>query len=148
MLLRRHEPVVGRWETPLHATQGVARQGGYAHGRRYLAVLPAHRVQRGSRRGVHRQLTRAAGPRLSHVRACPSCGEQAPDGARFCPVCGTALGSTPTAHGLRKVVTIVRSDLVGSTKLGEELDPETLRQVLARYFEVMSDVLMRHEGVS
>jgi class 3 adenylate cyclase len=63
-------------------------------------------------------------------------------------VCGTSLGSTPTAHGLRKVVTIVRSDLVGSTKLGEELDPETLRQVLARYFDAMSDVLMRHEGAS
>jgi class 3 adenylate cyclase len=38
-------------------------------------------------------------------------------------------------------------DLVGSTKLGEQLDPETLRQVLARYFEAMSDALMRHEGV-
>ena len=63
-------------------------------------------------------------------------------------MCGTALGSTPTAHGLRKVVTIVQSDLVGSTKLGEELDPETLREVLARYFEAMSDVLMRHEGAS
>jgi class 3 adenylate cyclase len=54
----------------------------------------------------------------------------------------------PAAQGLRKVVTVVLSDLVGSTKLGEELDPETLRQVLARYFDAMSDVLMRHEGAS
>jgi class 3 adenylate cyclase len=80
------------------------------------------------------------------VRACPGCGERAPEGARFCPVCGTALVATPTPQGLRKVVTIVFCDLVGSTKLGEELDPETLRQVLARYFEAMSEVLMRHEG--
>ncbi len=82
------------------------------------------------------------------MRACPSCGEQAPEEARFCPVCGTALGSAPAAQGLRKIVTIVRSDLVGSTKLGEALSPETLRQVLARYFDAMSEVLMRHEGAS
>jgi class 3 adenylate cyclase len=53
----------------------------------------------------------------------------------------------PAPQGLRKVVTIVFCDLVGSTKLGEQLDPETLRQVLARYFEAMSEALMRHEGV-
>ncbi len=63
-------------------------------------------------------------------------------------MCGTALGTGPTALGLRKIVTIVRSDLVGSTKLGEGLSPETLRQVLARYFDAMSEVLMRHEGAS
>jgi len=57
-----------------------------------------------------------------------------------------ALFAPPAAQGLRKVVTVVFCDLVGSTRLGEELDPETLRQVLARYFEVMSEVLMRHEG--
>jgi class 3 adenylate cyclase len=53
----------------------------------------------------------------------------------------------PAPQGLRKVVTIVFCDLVGSTKLGEQLDPETLRQVLGRYFEAMSEALMRHEGV-
>jgi class 3 adenylate cyclase len=82
------------------------------------------------------------------VRACPSCGEQAPDEARFCPVCGSALDVPSTGQGLRKVVTIVRSDLVGSTQLGETLSPETLRQVLACYFDAMSEVLMRHEGAS
>ncbi|MET0729873.1 MAG: AAA family ATPase, partial [Solirubrobacterales bacterium] len=63
-------------------------------------------------------------------------------------MCGTALGTAPAAQGLRKIVTIVRSDLVGSTKLGEELSPETLREVLARYFDAMSEVLMRHEGAT
>jgi class 3 adenylate cyclase len=86
--------------------------------------------------------------RLRPVRACPGCGEQAPDEARFCPVCGTALGTAPAAPGLRKIVTIVRSDLVGSTTLGETLSPETLRQVLDRYFDAMAEVLMRHEGAS
>jgi class 3 adenylate cyclase len=62
-------------------------------------------------------------------------------------VCGTALVGLPAPQGLRKVVTIVFCDLVDSTKLGEQLDPEALRQVVARYFEAMSEALMRHEGV-
>ena len=63
-------------------------------------------------------------------------------------MCGTALDTAPAGPGLRKIVTVVRSDLVGSTKLGEALSPETLRQVLGRYFDVMTEVLMRHEGAS
>jgi class 3 adenylate cyclase len=43
-------------------------------------------------------------------------------------------------------VTIVFCDLVGSTSLGESLDPESLQQVLARYFETMSGALKRHGG--
>jgi class 3 adenylate cyclase len=78
--------------------------------------------------------------------ACPNCGEETPERARFCPVCGLALTEVPTPQGLRKVVTIVFCDLVDSTKLGERLDPETLRQVIARYFEAMSEALNRHEG--
>ena len=62
-------------------------------------------------------------------------------------MCGTALAGVPAPQGLRKVVTIVFCDLVDSTKLGEQLDPEALRQVVARYFEAMSEALMRHEGV-
>ena len=57
-----------------------------------------------------------------------------------------ALAGTPAAQGFRKVVTIVFCDLVGSTKLGESLDPESLRQVITRYFEAMSDALGRHGG--
>jgi class 3 adenylate cyclase len=41
---------------------------------------------------------------------------------------------------------VVFSDLVGSTRLAEQLELETLRQVLARYLDAMSEVLMRHEG--
>jgi class 3 adenylate cyclase/tetratricopeptide (TPR) repeat protein len=46
----------------------------------------------------------------------------------------------------RKMVTVVFSDLAGSTTLGERLDPETLRRLMARYFERMSSVLERHGG--
>jgi class 3 adenylate cyclase len=57
-----------------------------------------------------------------------------------------ALAPTPGPPGVRKVVTIVFCDLVGSTSLGESLDPESLRQVITRYFETTSDALKRHGG--
>ena len=80
------------------------------------------------------------------VRACPSCGEETPEGARFCPACGMALAGGPRRQGFRKVVTIVFCDLCDSTELGERLDPESLRQVIARYFGAMSAALERHGG--
>jgi class 3 adenylate cyclase len=81
------------------------------------------------------------------VRACPNCGEEAPDGARFCAACGMALASAaPARQEVRKVVTIVFCDLSGSTSLGERLDPESVRQMISRYFQAMSDALERHGG--
>ena len=38
-------------------------------------------------------------------------------------------------------------DVIGSTALGERLDPESLRRVLARYFDVARDAVGRHGGV-
>ena len=38
-----------------------------------------------------------AGPRLFVVRACPSCGEEASEQARFCPACGMALAPATSA---------------------------------------------------
>jgi class 3 adenylate cyclase/tetratricopeptide (TPR) repeat protein len=46
----------------------------------------------------------------------------------------------------RKTVTIVFTDVTGSTSLGEQLDPEALRGVMARYFETAQTVLERHGG--
>ena len=71
---------------------------------------------------------------------------EAPDGARFCPACGFSFGGG-SQPALRKVVTIVFCDLCESTRLGERLDPETLRQVVASYFRAMRAVLERHDGV-
>jgi class 3 adenylate cyclase/tetratricopeptide (TPR) repeat protein len=45
-----------------------------------------------------------------------------------------------------RVVTLVTSDLKGSTALGERLDPEALREVLNRYFGVMRAVFESHGG--
>jgi class 3 adenylate cyclase len=46
----------------------------------------------------------------------------------------------------RKTVTILFSDVVDSTGLGERLDPETLSQVLTDYFEGVRPVVERHGG--
>jgi class 3 adenylate cyclase/tetratricopeptide (TPR) repeat protein len=46
----------------------------------------------------------------------------------------------------RKTVTVLFCDLAGSTALGETLDPERLRVLLARYFERMKAIVERHGG--
>ncbi|MGK5110884.1 ATP-binding protein [Geodermatophilus sp. CPCC 205506] len=47
---------------------------------------------------------------------------------------------------IRKTVTVLFCDVVDSTRLGARLDPESLRQVMSRYFEVARAALQRHGG--
>jgi class 3 adenylate cyclase/tetratricopeptide (TPR) repeat protein len=47
----------------------------------------------------------------------------------------------------RKTVTILFADLVESTELGARLDPEVLRGVLSRYFELVREAVERHGGI-
>jgi class 3 adenylate cyclase/tetratricopeptide (TPR) repeat protein len=47
---------------------------------------------------------------------------------------------------IRKTVTILFCDVVGSTALGEKTDPETTRKVMSRYALEMSAVVERHGG--
>jgi class 3 adenylate cyclase len=47
---------------------------------------------------------------------------------------------------VRKVVTVLFTDVVGSTSLGERVDPETTRAVMSRYFDSMQAVLEGHGG--
>ena len=78
---------------------------------------------------------------------CPNCGSENAEGANFCSVCGAKLGSAGAeAAEVRKTVTIVFCDVTGSTELGEQLDPESMRKVMARYFEAMRAALERHGG--
>jgi class 3 adenylate cyclase/tetratricopeptide (TPR) repeat protein len=46
----------------------------------------------------------------------------------------------------RKTVTVLFCDVTGSTALGESVDPEALRALLARYFERMKAIVERHGG--
>jgi class 3 adenylate cyclase/tetratricopeptide (TPR) repeat protein len=51
-----------------------------------------------------------------------------------------------TGAQVRKTVTILFCDVTGSTSLGEQLDPESLRSLMSRFFEEMRAVLERHGG--
>jgi class 3 adenylate cyclase/tetratricopeptide (TPR) repeat protein len=83
------------------------------------------------------------------VLICTSCGHENGEGAKFCEECGLSLSSAPAPAGAReqrKTVTVLFCDLTGSTALGEALDPERLRALLARYFEGMKAIVERHGG--
>ncbi|MDX6493792.1 MAG: hypothetical protein QOH02_1727, partial [Gaiellaceae bacterium] len=77
---------------------------------------------------------------------CSACGRDNPDGARFCNSCGAPLAGTAAPREQRKVVTVLFCDVTGSTSLGEQLDPEALRTVMARYFETARTAIERHGG--
>jgi class 3 adenylate cyclase/tetratricopeptide (TPR) repeat protein len=81
-------------------------------------------------------------------RVCTNCGTENPAQARFCFSCGAALelAAAPSAE-TRKTVTVLFCDLVGSTAMGEQLDPETLRSLLSRSFDRVSAIVESHGGV-
>jgi len=81
-------------------------------------------------------------------RVCANCGTENPAEARFCFSCGAALemAAAPSAE-TRKTVTVLFCDLVGSTALGEQIDPETLRNLLSRSFDRVSAIIETHGGV-
>ena len=79
------------------------------------------------------------------MAVCLNCGHEANAEFRFCPECGAAVEVT-AVQGVRKTVSVVFCDLVGSTALGESTDPEALRGLLGRYFELMRSIVERHGG--
>jgi class 3 adenylate cyclase/tetratricopeptide (TPR) repeat protein len=80
------------------------------------------------------------------VTRCTSCGQENRAGARFCEACGVALLGGAELGEQRKTVTVLFCDVTGSTALGERLDPESLRGVMARYFNAARVVVERHGG--
>jgi class 3 adenylate cyclase/tetratricopeptide (TPR) repeat protein len=81
------------------------------------------------------------------VSSCPTCGRELEGDFAFCPYCGATLtAKAPPSREQRKVVSVLFCDVTGSTELGEQLDPEALRTLLARYFEQMKAIVERHGG--
>jgi class 3 adenylate cyclase/tetratricopeptide (TPR) repeat protein len=79
------------------------------------------------------------------MTTCPACGHENRPEARFCDSCGTTL-VVAEGREVRKVVTILFCDVVGSTALGERVDPEPLRRLMGSYYEQMRSIVERHGG--
>ena len=111
----------------------------------------------------------ACGNRLATV--CSQCSNELRPGARFCDECGQAVQAptTPSATatplsytprhlaekilagrdglaGERKLVTILFADVVGSTELIRDLDPEEAQHLLDGAVTRMMDAVHRYEG--
>jgi class 3 adenylate cyclase/tetratricopeptide (TPR) repeat protein len=79
------------------------------------------------------------------MRTCAACGQENPAGFNFCGACGAPLREE-SPRELRKTVTVVFADVVGSTALAERSDPEAVRATMRRYFEELRSILERHGG--
>jgi class 3 adenylate cyclase/predicted ATPase len=84
---------------------------------------------------------------------CPNCNFENPSGSKFCGECGARLSKQlrEATYRLqqdaeRRQMTVMFCDLVGSTRLSEQLDPEDLREVMRAYQEVCAKVIKRFEG--
>jgi len=77
---------------------------------------------------------------------CANCGAESPEGFEFCPSCGSSLKPAERTAEERKLVTVLFADVTGSTELGEQLDPERLRSLLATYFSAMSAAIASWGG--
>src|SRR5438067_12407307 len=76
---------------------------------------------------------------------CAVCGTPLPEDSRFCPNCGAVVG-TQVGTDERKMVTVLFADLVDSTRLGQRLDPERAREILARFFDAAAAELHALRG--
>jgi class 3 adenylate cyclase/tetratricopeptide (TPR) repeat protein len=79
------------------------------------------------------------------VITCARCGRENADDARFCSSCGNSL-VTRVAVQERRVVTALFADLARSTSMGESLDPEVVRDIVGRFFELAAREITAHGG--
>jgi class 3 adenylate cyclase len=77
---------------------------------------------------------------------CPSCGQENPVQARFCLNCAAALPQQEESREERKLATILFADLVGSTAMADDQDPERTRLVLNRFYDAMTEEVERSGG--
>ncbi len=56
------------------------------------------------------------------------------------------MAQTSAVTEERRVVTVLFADVMGSTALGEDLDPEDVRALLSRYYATAKDVVAQHGG--
>ena len=90
-------------------------------------------------------------------KRCTSCGFLNPS-VKFCGDCGcelpafldsgteTPISATPISKAERRQLTVLFCDVIDSTALTEQLDPEDLRQVLDAYRASVADVVLEYDG--
>ena len=105
---------------------------------------------------------------ISLLMKCKDCNAESPDDSRFCSQCGmpftgrtykdanesesrTPLGARRSVqsfvrYGERRQISIMFSDIIGSTALSESLDPEDLLTILRDYQAASSKVIGLYEG--
>ncbi|MBI3361377.1 MAG: AAA family ATPase, partial [Chloroflexi bacterium] len=87
---------------------------------------------------------------------CPHCGHDNPINQKFCGNCGKPLPSTPTPlpggegrggrAGERKLVTVLFADVVGSTAMAEQIDPEEVTEIMNGAFAFMNAAVSKYGG--
>ncbi|MDY7020211.1 MAG: adenylate/guanylate cyclase domain-containing protein, partial [Cyanobacteriota bacterium] len=97
----------------------------------------------------------------SLAKVCSHCHHRNLSQAKYCTECGTSLKSDRSTQSLssfsgsepisirpaeRRQLTVMFCDLVGSTALSEELDPEELRELIQTYQETCAEVVLHYEG--
>jgi predicted ATPase/class 3 adenylate cyclase len=81
------------------------------------------------------------------MTACPTCGRDNSDDARFCSNCGHAL-LTRVGVEERRQVTALFADLVSSTALSDRHDPEVVRGVVSAFFDRATTEIRRFGGTA
>ena len=87
---------------------------------------------------------------------CQKCGFENPSEAKFCAQCAAPLAAAETIRaeaeprdgltGERRQLTVMFCDVVGSTPLSEQLDPEELRELMRSYQEVCVRAITSFDG--
>src|SRR3954452_15463830 len=78
--------------------------------------------------------------------AAPAPSAAAPSAAAPVAPAPVAPARVAPAREIRKVVTIIFTDLKDSTALGERVDPEAVNEVKDRYFSTVTDQIELHGG--
>ena len=88
----------------------------------------------------------SSAPPPSVVAAAPASAQAATQHAGGLGPIAPVFAARPAPVAERRLVSVLFADLVGFTTLSEGRDPETVRELLARYFEQAADVIGRYGG--
>jgi class 3 adenylate cyclase/tetratricopeptide (TPR) repeat protein len=81
------------------------------------------------------------------MTVCPACQFANPAQMRFCGQCGQALTAVERpAAMVQRHLTVLFTDLVGSTAISAQLDPEDLHAVLAAYYRCCEELIRQGGG--